>query len=281
VLITFAALLRRHCRSGDLVARYGGEEFVLLCADCDNATATRRAEELRQEVAELPLAAIGNKSISASFGVTEVQPGDTPETMLRRADRALYQAKSSGRNTVVQLGAGSGDPESAPKRRGWLWWLLPSAPDQILERTLATGVPFNVVVEKMRGFVADHHAQIDSVTENYLVLSVQGGEDLLRRSADRPVPFIIEMRFDESSAPPKNGLGTGKIVRTIIHVTIRPQRTRDRRRRDMLEKATRLLASLKCYLIAQEHSHSSKTPLLQEGVDKDRLQAAAKSWQRG
>ena len=47
VLIAFAALLRRHCRSGDLVARYGGEEFVMLCADCDNATATRRAEELR------------------------------------------------------------------------------------------------------------------------------------------------------------------------------------------------------------------------------------------
>ena len=40
VLIAFAALLRRHCRSGDLVARYGGEEFVMLCADCDNSTAT-------------------------------------------------------------------------------------------------------------------------------------------------------------------------------------------------------------------------------------------------
>ena len=181
VLITFAALLRRHCRSGDLVARYGGEEFVLLCADCDNATATRRAEELRQEVAELPMAALDGKSISASFGVTEVQSGDTPETMLRRADRALYQAKSNGRNTVVQLGSGFGEQEAAPKRRGWFSWLLPTPPDQVLERTLATSVPFNVVVEKMRGFVADHHAQIDSVTENYLVLKIEGGQDLLRR----------------------------------------------------------------------------------------------------
>src|SRR5688572_25780389 len=40
VLVGFGALLRRHCRSGDLVARYGGEEFVMLCPDCDNATAT-------------------------------------------------------------------------------------------------------------------------------------------------------------------------------------------------------------------------------------------------
>jgi diguanylate cyclase (GGDEF)-like protein/PAS domain S-box-containing protein len=278
VLITFAALLRRHCRSGDLVARYGGEEFVLLCADCDNATATRRAEELRQEFSELPLTALEGKSVSASFGVTEVQSGDTPETMLRRADRALYQAKSSGRNTVVQLGAGFGDQEAAPKRTGWLAWFLPPAPEQVLQRTLATGVPFNVVVEKMRGFVADHHAQIDSVTENYLVLKIEGGEDLLRRSADRPVPFVIEMRFDESSSPPKPGT-TGKVVRTIIHVTIRPQRHRDRRR-DMRQRAQRLLASLKCYLIAQEHNPTTKTPtpLMQSGVEKDRLQAAAKCW---
>lgn len=278
VLITFAAQLQRHCRSGDLVARYGGEEFVLLCADCDNATATRRAEELRQEVAELPLDALGGKSISASFGVTEVQSGDTPETMLRRADRALYQAKSSGRNMVVQLGAGSGDPEAAPKRAGWLSWLWGSAPDQVLERTLATCVPFNVVVEKMRGFVSDHHAQIDSVTENYLVLKIEGGEDLLRRSSDRPVPFVIEMRFDESSSPAKPGT-SGKVVRTVIHVTIRPLRNRDRRR-DMRERAQRLLASLKCYLIAQEHTPATKspTPLMQSGVEKDRLQAAAKLW---
>jgi diguanylate cyclase (GGDEF)-like protein/PAS domain S-box-containing protein len=279
VLITFAALLRRHCRSGDLVARYGGEEFVLLCADCDNATATRRAEVLRQEVAELPLAALGGKTVSASFGVTEVQSGDTPETMLRRADRALYQAKSSGRNTVVQLGSGFDDQEAAPKRSGWFSWLLPSRPDQVLQRTLATGVPFNVVVEKMRGFVADHHAQIDSVTENYLVLKIDGGQDLLRRASDRPVPFVIEMRFDESSSPPQNGRPAGKIVRTVIHVTIRPQRSRDRRR-DMLERAQRLLASLKCYLVAQEHNPSAKSPspLTPAGVEKDRLHAAAKSW---
>jgi hypothetical protein len=42
----------------------------------------------------------------------------------------------------------------------------------VLERALATSVPFNVVVQKMRGFVADHHAQIDAITENYLVLRI-------------------------------------------------------------------------------------------------------------
>ena len=45
---SLAALLKGACRPGDLVARYGGEEFVVLLADCDNATACRRAEQIRK-----------------------------------------------------------------------------------------------------------------------------------------------------------------------------------------------------------------------------------------
>ena len=45
---SLAALLKGACRPGDLVARYGGEEFVMLCADCDNAMAARRAEQVRR-----------------------------------------------------------------------------------------------------------------------------------------------------------------------------------------------------------------------------------------
>jgi hypothetical protein len=48
------------------------------------------------------------------------------------------------------------------------------------------------------------------------------------------------------------------MVRTIVHVTIRPQRARDRRRRDVLERAQRLAASLKSYLVAQDHDAKSK-----------------------
>jgi diguanylate cyclase (GGDEF)-like protein/PAS domain S-box-containing protein len=277
VLITFAALLRRHCRTGDLVARYGGEEFVMLCADCDNSTATRRAEELRAEVAEFPMTAIDGRCISSSFGVTEIQSGDTPETMLRRADRALYQAKSNGRNTVVQLGSGIAGGEVAAKRSGWFAWLRPTPPELVLEKTLATSVPFNVVVEKMRGFVADHHATIDAITENYLVLKIEGQRAPgARRVTDRPVPFVIEMRFEESSAQSQKV--AAKLVRTIIHVTIRPQRNRDRRRRDVLERAQRLASSLKSYLIAQDHdSQSHGQSDSQTGVSKERLKEAAYS----
>src|SRR4029453_18190623 len=61
VLITFAALLRRHCRSGDLVAPSGGEEIGGFFSPCDTATATRKAEAIRAEISELPMIALDGK----------------------------------------------------------------------------------------------------------------------------------------------------------------------------------------------------------------------------
>jgi diguanylate cyclase (GGDEF)-like protein len=92
-IITVANLLKGMCRSGDLVARYGGEEFVVLCADCDLADAAGRAEQIRRKLSETPHAALGAKRITASFGVAQLQSGDTPESMLRRADLGLLTAK--------------------------------------------------------------------------------------------------------------------------------------------------------------------------------------------
>ena len=113
VIRSFAQLLKSSCRSGDLVARYGGEEFVMLCADCNVATAFDRAETVRRSFAAIPQPATGGRCITASFGVTQTQAGDTPATLLNRADRALLSAKESGRNLVVQLGAG-GDAVEQP-----------------------------------------------------------------------------------------------------------------------------------------------------------------------
>jgi diguanylate cyclase (GGDEF)-like protein len=251
VLVNFAALLRRNCRAGDLVSRYGGEEFVMLCSDCDNSSATRKADEIRAELAELPLPALNGRSVTASFGVTELQSGDTPDTMLRRADRGLYQAKENGRNCVMQLGSGFTGEEPVSKSWSWFSWFRREKSDQLLERTLATAVPLNVVVEKMRGFVSDYHAEVEKIEEGHLLLKISGqNSPELRRVSDRPVAFLIEMWFNEGRL--NLGRITGVAERTIVRVSVRPVRKRDRRQADVLDRASKMLANLKSYLVAQE-----------------------------
>ncbi len=255
-LVNFAMLLKRFCRAGDLVARYGGEEFVMLCADCDNNTATQRAERIRRESAQLGQPSLGGKCVTASFGVTEVQPGDTPETMLRRADRALLQAKAVGRNTVVQLGAGMTGEVAPATGSSWLSWFSGSKPDQLMERELLSTVPLNVVVEKLRGFVADHHAEIASIDQNHVILKIDAASlPLVRRNSDRSVPFVIELTIADASQEKDSKVDA--ITRTIMQVAIRPSRNRDRRRQDAVERARQLFFSLKSYLMAHELDEES------------------------
>ena len=275
-LIAFAALLKACCRPGDLVARYGGEEFAMLCADCDNATATGRAEEVRRTLAATAQPALHGKVMTASFGVTEVQGGDSAETMLRRADRALYQAKDNGRNLVVQLGSGM-SPEPVKAKTGWLAWFVGGPPEQVLERDLLTPVPMNVVAEKLRGFVADQHAEIVSVEQNHVVLRLDAqNTPLIRRRNDRPVPFFIELRFEERRVD-SEGRG-GANLHTFVHVTIRPKRQRDRRRQDVHERARHLLVSLKSYLMAHELTESREPETRQEETVFKTLKSTLAPW---
>lgn len=250
VLQCFAALLKSGCRPGDLVARYGGEEFVILCADCDNAAAVRRAEELRKAFSEIPQSALAGNVVTASFGVTEVQPGDNPETMLRRADRALFMAKEGGRNKVVQLGSGN-DParddvavkEAGRKRSG----------DVLLEQDMVCEAPLNVSIEKLRGFVADHHAEVAMIDGHQVQLKVgDEGGGILRRSADRPIRLVVDLRFEEERLEPNRASmrSAAGLVRTKIHVAVSPYKTRDRRLSQATEQARQLLVSFRAYLMA-------------------------------
>lgn len=262
---SLANLLKNSCRSGDLVARYGGEEFVMLCADCDNATAARRAEQIRKTLAQLAQPKMDGRSVTASFGVTEIQAGDTPETMLRRADRGLLMAKAKGRNTVVQLGSGfngetSDGGEGSPKR-GLFWWQKPASPVMVLEQDLVTPVPIKVAIEKLRGFVADHQAKIVSIEGNHVTLEIDDTVQLTRRRSDRPMTFAVELCFEEEQLERTNSAGTAArtISRTKIHVAITPRKNRDRRRNDVADRAREVLASFRSYLMATvEDSPPSK-----------------------
>jgi diguanylate cyclase (GGDEF)-like protein/PAS domain S-box-containing protein len=253
VIQSFAGLLRASCRSGDLVARYGGEEFVMLCAGCDSAAVVRRAEELRRSFSELSQPGMGSRPATASFGATEIQPGDTPETMLRRADRALLTAKEEGRNKVVQLGSG-GDAIQPPMRLRWQ--KKSPGTEALIEQNLITEVPLSVSVEKLRGFVSDHHAKIESIEGSRVLLSIGGGPGGLafRRNTDRPTGFHLEVELAEERTPDKTreSQTAGSVLRTKIHIVISPHQSRDRRRKPSTDRARQLLVSFRAYLMACE-----------------------------
>ena len=102
------ALKRGVRRPADLVARYGGEEFVVLLPGTDLAGMDRVARKMQANVAdlEIPHAASPTGRVSFSMGIAaQVPDTDTPpESLIALADKALYQAKTNGRNQICGTG---------------------------------------------------------------------------------------------------------------------------------------------------------------------------------
>ncbi len=99
VLVKVAQLSRQQTRSEDLVGRIGGEEFVWLLPGVPAREVTRLAERLRQAI-EKGTRDSEHPHVTASIGMAMYGPNDTVETLLARADAALYEAKEGGRNQV-------------------------------------------------------------------------------------------------------------------------------------------------------------------------------------
>lgn len=109
VIAEVANRIRKNVRNVDIACRYGGEEFVVIMPDTDIAYAHVVAERIRREVEEHPvIAGNGSKQIytTISMGLSCIEPLlDTPQDLMKRADTALYAAKSAGRNQVVTQAA--------------------------------------------------------------------------------------------------------------------------------------------------------------------------------
>jgi len=104
VLKGISQIIHHSLRDGDQVVRYGGEEFLVLLKQTEIAAAFKVAERLRNAIATTPLATqAGALYRTVSIGLTTPQVDDTPLSLIERADRALYQAKTKGRNRVEYL----------------------------------------------------------------------------------------------------------------------------------------------------------------------------------
>ncbi len=105
VLRYTSKLLQQFVKDGGMAARYGGEEMAILLHQVDQVQATKTANEIREALAKSRLQrkdsgeSIGQVTIS--IGVSALRVGDTVESLIERADKALYQAKESGRNQVI------------------------------------------------------------------------------------------------------------------------------------------------------------------------------------
>jgi len=99
VLVHTARLMRESIRTSDMLGRWGGEEFLLILPQTSLEGALVIAEQMRSKIYQFTFEHYPQR-VTMSFGVATHHAGDTPNSILRRADNALYRAKNSGRNRI-------------------------------------------------------------------------------------------------------------------------------------------------------------------------------------
>lgn len=100
VLHAVAETFRESIRLSDVLGRWGGEEFLIIAPQTAKTSAAPMAEKLRKAIERQSF--YHDEPLTVSLGVTEMKEGDTLESLIRRADEALYHAKNLGRNRVAK-----------------------------------------------------------------------------------------------------------------------------------------------------------------------------------
>lgn len=102
VLKSVAKILEENCRQSDVYGRWGGEEFLIILPESNIHQATQSAEKIRRALEahnfhpQIPIV------ITGSFGVAQLEPNETIDSIIQRVDQALYQAKAAGKNRVCE-----------------------------------------------------------------------------------------------------------------------------------------------------------------------------------
>ena len=99
VLKEFVNLVKKQIRKEDIFARWGGEEFLLLMRNATSQEVQHRIDSIREQIDEYIFDVV--EHITCSFGIACSQEDDDMDSLLYRADKALYEAKASGKNKVI------------------------------------------------------------------------------------------------------------------------------------------------------------------------------------
>jgi len=239
VLIELAHLLQHETYSGEVVGRYGGEEFVILCPGTDLETALRRAERLRTSVSRMKIPGSPNLHVTASFGVTEIEAGDSVESVLRRADKALYSSKAEGRNRTTSM-------TTADLNRDSERAVVQTVADPLIHMsTFCAVTAADTVIYKLGGFVNDHHGVILDVTPQKVTIRLGSAGFLPYWGKVRKrQPVRVELSFGEKVNT--SGRGTPRVN---IRTSIKPEGW-IQNREVFMDRAHQVLRELKGYFAA-------------------------------
>jgi len=102
ILKFISKIIEKELRDSDIFARYGGEEFIILLPDTDIEGAFKTANKLRKIVEDTPYEGDVEVSITISLGVAQLENEKIFNDLIKKADKALYKAKDSGRNIVIK-----------------------------------------------------------------------------------------------------------------------------------------------------------------------------------
>ena len=259
-LMSFAKILQQNIRVQDVVARYGGEEFVIICPNCPVETAVERAEEMRAGLADTPLASLNGKCLTASFGVTEFQEGDTVITTFVRADQALLVAKETGRDKVHFMQTeshpqGSVAPEPRGMRQDIEWNKLKGLILRSEQGELKC--PMSVLIEKIKGIVSDNEFKIVFAEPDHVRIRINKVYGVKLAILDRHTPFLVDIETREET-PSLLGGGGGKVIR--IKISVRVVKTRDRRHKDLERRVNMVMREFLGHLAINRLSPEQLAP---------------------
>jgi diguanylate cyclase (GGDEF)-like protein/putative nucleotidyltransferase with HDIG domain/PAS domain S-box-containing protein len=210
VLLEVSKLLQQESYAGELVARDSEAKFAVLCPECGAELAESRAERLRIAVCATEVNAIGKFNLSASIGISEVEPKDSPATICGRATKALAMVQQAGCNQVRSLSAAQMvEADNQGLQSGSLQY----------NTSFDACIAADMVIYKLGGFVTDENAKLVKVKSKSAVLRIGKG-GLVPVWGSKPQRQPIEIRIDFGE---ENIHETRATKSVEIRVEIRPR----------------------------------------------------------